>query len=179
MIKICNESPSKSVCFISHQGISASLQSSSWDACAAYRQVSAVITALTNVRENVFAVHHGWYTSVVEFAKKLKVDPSVPRRCSRQTLRDNVPSETFEEYYRRVVTIPMLDYLIGQMKTRFSSLQQIAVKSLHLCPTVYLEDKTAARPAILAFAEGYKDDMPDSYISGNSLNAELDSWEVS
>ena len=39
---------------------------------------------------------------------------SNPRRCTRQTGRDNHPSENAEEYYRRTLAIPFLDHLLTE-----------------------------------------------------------------
>ena len=42
------------------------------------------------------------------------------RRVQRQKCRENVPSDTLEEYYRRSIYIPLLDALILDINTRFS-----------------------------------------------------------
>ena len=42
------------------------------------------------------------------------------RIVQRQTCRENVPSDTLEEYYRRSIYIPLLDALILDINTRFS-----------------------------------------------------------
>ena len=120
------------------------------------------------------------FQKIVSSARELATSlaDARPIRCSPQTQRDNTPAETEEEYYRRAVTIPMLDHLIAQMETRFSTLQRTAAKSLNLIPSVYLSKKKDARAAILTFAEEYAEDMPDSYVNGSSLEGELDSWEV-
>lgn len=47
-----------------------------------------------------------------------KID--VPRLASKQTKRDNVPHNTPEEYYRRIVFHPCLDNLIQGLQERFS-----------------------------------------------------------
>ena len=42
-----------------------------------------------------------------------------PRTVSRQTIRDNIPSENDMDYYRKAVYIPYLDSLLQQLKDRF------------------------------------------------------------
>ena len=37
-------------------------------------------------------------------------------------MRDNVQSEGPEDYFRKSITIPFLDYTINEMKTRFTDL---------------------------------------------------------
>ena len=107
------------------------------DACEAYKQIYAVMSALNTMRPNAAAVHCQWYTSAVAMADELNVLASVPTKCSRQIKQENTPSETSEEYNWRAVTIPMMDYLVGQMKIRLSTVQLAGVKSFNLIPTVY------------------------------------------
>ena len=37
--------------------------------------------------------------------------PTLPRICSRQRHRSNVPADSPQEYYRRTVSVPFLDHL--------------------------------------------------------------------
>ena len=64
--------------------------------------------------------------------------PSIPRRCGRQTQRENCPAETPEIYYRRVIAIPYVDDLLSGMEARFSSLTSTAIQALKLAPA-YVE----------------------------------------
>ena len=43
-----------------------------------------------------------------------------PRTVQRQKHRANVPAESTEEYFKRNITIPFLDFLVLEMETRFS-----------------------------------------------------------
>lgn len=46
---------------------------------------------------------------------------TVPRICSKQTKRANIPAENAEEYYRRTIFIPILDDIIEQMNERYET----------------------------------------------------------
>jgi hypothetical protein len=50
------------------------------------------------------------YTFFIEVKK--------PRICGRQTMRDNVEAESPENYFRKSITVPFLDYTLNEMKTR-------------------------------------------------------------
>ena len=52
--------------------------------------------------------HADWFSRASQLADRLGVEPSIPRRTARQQHRNNVPAENEEEYYKLVVTIPML-----------------------------------------------------------------------
>ena len=47
--------------------------------------------------------------------------PSLPRVCERQCHSSNVPAQTPSEYYRRNLSIPVLDHLLSELETRFST----------------------------------------------------------
>ena len=42
-----------------------------------------------------------------------------PRLTSVQKFRNNIPSESVEEYYRRAIMIPFLDHVIASLKEKF------------------------------------------------------------
>ncbi|KAK2718795.1 hypothetical protein QYM36_005961 [Artemia franciscana] len=60
------------------------------------------------------------FEQVKELSDKIQLAVEVPRITQRQVYRNNPPHTTPEEYYRRVVFIPMLDSVISDLKSRFS-----------------------------------------------------------
>lgn len=60
------------------------------------------------------------FEQVKELSDKIQLAVEVPRITQRQVYRNNPPYTTPEEYYRRVVFIPMLDSVISDLKSRFS-----------------------------------------------------------
>ena len=138
--------------------LSVSLQQRSKDITKAFDETSSVIRALEDVRKNVDTTHLAWHEEALLLSSKVGVTPAVPRRCRRQTNRDNTPAEDSIEYYRRTLTIPFLDQLLVEMNSRFSSTQRRAVLSLSLVPAVMHDDWKARA---LELAEFYKADLPD------------------
>ena len=57
---------------------------------------------------------------------------NIPRRCGRQTKRNNVPPDTLEDYWRRAVFVPFLDELLQQLGVRFTALIAKALTGLKL-----------------------------------------------
>ena len=51
----------------------------------------------------------------VRMPGQLKVDPRVPRVAKKQIHRGNVPANTTERYYKRVLVVPIVDLLIFEM----------------------------------------------------------------
>ena len=63
-----------------------------------------------------------WFTEASNIAEAEETEePSIPRRCGRQTLRSNIEADVPETYYRHALTVSCLDHLITQLKERFNS----------------------------------------------------------
>jgi len=76
-------------------------------------------------------------------ARKANIEPSMPRAVGRQQHRSNVEAGTPKDYYKRALTIPLLDQLISEIDTYFD-LNNDAVMSSLLC----------LLPALLVSREG-------------------------
>ena len=73
--------------------LSVSLQQRAKDIAKAFDETSSVINALEEVRKDVDVIHMAWHEEALLLGSKVGVLPSVPRRCGRQTNRDNTPEE--------------------------------------------------------------------------------------
>ena len=76
--------------------------------------------------------------------EKVGEEPRIPRRCARQIQRNNVPATTPSEYYKRVISIPMLDHLESEINSRFTELQSTAAKDMSIVPATLCVTTTAA-----------------------------------
>lgn len=76
-----------------------SLQSEAKDIVQAVSEISNIKTVINDLRENVDKYHSEWFLQVEEISTKIGTQPSLPRLCTRQTHRSNVPAETPSEYY--------------------------------------------------------------------------------
>ena len=65
--------------------------------------------------------------------------PDLPRHCSRQSSRNNTSADSPEVYYKRVISIPFLDELIAHLQSCFSDIQQKAMTSMRLVPSVLMD----------------------------------------
>ena len=155
--------------------LTCSLQAEAKDIVEAVAEVNHVIVALKKVREDIDACHRQWFTTVEEMCESSGVEASLPRICARQRHRSNIPAEDACEYYRRVISVPLLDHLISELESRFSSHKQTALLGLYLVPTV-LETKTIEEvgPKISQLGEMYREDLP----SLSSLQSELHCWHL-
>jgi len=147
------------------------LQGESMDVLTAYSEVSHIITTLKHLRENTY--EERFQTVFAEMKKKADlagVDFTVPRSCKKQTLRENHPHNSCEEFYRISTFIPYLDNIINELEHRFSKLVQHATLGLQVLPhNIDKLDENAIDEMKI-----YYDDLP----SPTTLVQELDSWKL-
>jgi len=113
-------------------------------------------------------------------AASVGIEQSSPRLAGRQQHRSNVPAGTPSDYYKRNLTIPLLDHIISELDTRFNSASSaVVVEFMQLLPSVICEE-SASESANLKEADLtellklYKDDLP----SPRSLDVELSLWQT-
>ena len=97
------------------QALTSNLQAETKDIVAAVGEINTVISTLQDVRENIDTYHSHWFSTVENMCGDVGTEPSVPRRCSRQSHRSNVPGSTQSEYYCRSISIHLVDQLLSEM----------------------------------------------------------------
>ena len=98
--------------------------------------------------------------------------PAIPRSCTRQTQRDNVPATTPEEYHKRALTIPFLDHMISHIETHFSNLHQKAVMALKIIPSVALQSSETQGNDAHELVNFFINDLP----SASTVEQEVELW---
>ena len=84
--------------------------------------------------------------------------------------RENHPADNPQEYYRRTLAIPLLDCIISELDSRFSSLSRSASKVLQLVPTIVLDGEKQDLNDLVAM---YESDLVDKYL----VDQELMHWK--
>lgn len=101
--------------------------------------------------------------------------PSIPHTCRRQTQRSNVPADSPSQYYLRSLSIPIIDHLLSELRTRFSSHHKTALLGLCLIPSVMISMSTDLfTESSSKLAEMYQDDLP----SPESFISEVEIWNL-
>lgn len=132
------------------------------------------------IRNEINFYHDKWYTEVVALAAKVDIVESMPRTTNRQTTRDNHPSSHASEYFKRVITIPVLDHLNSELKTRFDMDSVNAYYGLSIVPSKMIalvnsfqSGQQTWKEKFKIFANLYEDDIPNPL----ALDAELELWQ--
>lgn len=71
----------------------------------AFSQVKQV-----DLRNEAEKYHGEWFSEVESICRAVDIEPTKPRTCARQTHRTNIQAQTASEYYRKTITIPLLDH---------------------------------------------------------------------
>ncbi len=96
------------------RGLTISLQEEAKDIVQAVSEIKTVTSSLEQVRENVDSYHSRWFETISEMCREVGVIPSMPRICSHQHHRANTPASDPSEYFRRNITVPILDHLLAE-----------------------------------------------------------------
>ena len=133
---------------------------------SAYHEIREIISCVKGLRQTAEATFHSCFEQATDLATAAEVCLETPSQCRRQTLHDNPPADTPEQYFRRSVGIPFLDFLLSQLETRFSQ-AEVAADGLKLVPATLLlsaQQGFNAVPAdICSLAKLWEDDLPDSH----------------
>ena len=96
------------------------------------------LKSLNSKRRNVDQFHNDCYKSLLELAKKVKVYEIKPRTAAIQRNRNNIPSESVSDHFKKVVTMTLLDYLTTQLNERFDSASVTAYSGLVIVPSIMI-----------------------------------------
>ena len=156
-------------------GITRSLQAQSRDIIEAVDHIDTLRNTLQSVRDNVDEHHRNWIRDVDKMCSEVGSELSIPRRCSKQRHRDNTPAQTASDYYKRVITIPLLDHVLSELNSRFATHQVKAMQGLCLVPAALVTlTPDEAQAKVASLVNIYKDDLP----SPGSMQSEAHCWQV-
>lgn len=110
-----------------------------------------------------------------QIADDLDIVIKIPRVCSKQQHRENVSTTNPKDYYRSVVAIPFLDFLLSELNSRFQKEDLVAYSICTLLPinmTNLSQEELSKLASELTFWES---DLP--CLSVKDLEKELADWK--
>ncbi|GBM35490.1 hypothetical protein AVEN_257189-1 [Araneus ventricosus] len=131
--------------------LSEKLQKKHTDLSEAIANVTSVLDLLSKQRVNANDNFKTLYAQVKEIAAKLDIKEEIPRVCHLQTARNNVPYSTEEEYYRRAVYVPYLDYFCNSLNERFESHKETVASLQHILPEFCTKTDFYSLEAVFSF----------------------------
>ena len=156
------------------KGLSVKLQGRYVDVVQAHRDIELVKTTIKGVPSRVDDFHSQVYQQVLVLSQSIDVAEAAPRQANRQQHRQNIPSDNISDYYKRNLTIPILDHLSNELDTRFDAgCSQNLIEFMQL-PSQVIKTTSRLRPEnFSSLSQLYGSDLP----SVKSLNVELDLWQ--
>ena len=95
------------------------LQGPAIDIADATHLIESMKSLICCKRNTVDTFHKKCYSDIVEIACKVGIEECKPRTSKLQRNRNNIPSESVSDYFKKVVTIPLLDHLTVEIERRF------------------------------------------------------------
>ena len=105
------------MCLAFKKGISRLLQERSLDIGRALKSVTLVQSSLEDYRANIEQYNHQCFERSAKICEPLDIELKVKkiRICGRQIMRDNVQGDGPEDYFRKSITVPFLDYALNEI----------------------------------------------------------------
>ncbi|KAL4132705.1 hypothetical protein QTP88_009814 [Uroleucon formosanum] len=135
-------------------------------------RVSDVISVFHSIRENVDLKFNNIYKEAKDVAEKLNIEPKMPRICSSQRNRSNVPSNNIEEYYKKSIFIPYLDDLMMAINERFIPHNETITSLQYVLPSIVVEKPFSYLKKAVEFYEN------DLLGLNDVIEAEYEIWQA-
>ncbi|XP_041865238.1 THAP domain containing 12a [Melanotaenia boesemani] len=153
------------------QAFGKNLQGNAADAYLAASSLKAVLHSLMEVDDNIDVYHEFWYDEAVNLAAAMEVPVKVPRSFLRKHQAESGAIQP-ENYYKEHLSVPVVKYIVSEMKELFYEDHLKTLRCLSLVPAV-IELYKSTQPD-----EGniqlFNNDIPNA----GTLSAELHCWWV-
>ena len=82
--------------------------------------ISTLLNIFELVRNDIDNRHNKWYQEALALATATHLSESKPCNCFKMSAKENHPSDTTSEFYKRSFTIAAVDEVYRQLKRRFT-----------------------------------------------------------
>ena len=148
------------------------------DVSHAHRDIESVKAALRVAKSRVDTFHEHVFEEAACLGTSVGIEQSSPRLAGRQQHHSNVPADTVVDYYKRNLSILLLDHIISEFDTHFTSESSARiVEFMQSLPSTICEESVTTNLTKADLAEVlklYEDDLP----SKRSLDVELSLWHT-
>ena len=144
------------------------LQSKSIDICDGLHLIESLKALVITRRQDVDEFHSKWYKKALTPSEKVNITERMPRVVGTQIHRSNTPAESVSYFYKRTVTIPLLDHLMCELDYRFDGSKTEAIfNSFVIVPAKLIAsdqqpENNHWKEKFLLFANFIWDDLPNA-----------------
>lgn len=151
------------------------LQGKTNDVMDGIHLINSLKDHITLMRNTIDDFHNSCYEEALDLAEKVDVSEWKPRTTEKQTARANTPHNSISDYYKKIITIPLVDHLNSSLTARFDLDSVNVYKGLSIVPFKML--------SLIARGIDWKDDFKhvslfyhDDLPTPLALDAELSLW---
>ena len=137
------------------------LQKKEMDLLKAKEEILLLKSALRGMQTDLNTRHHALYEEAVTLARRVSVQPSMPRIIQRQVYRNNAPAPTPEDYYRINLTTDFLNHALMQLDSRFEDDVFVCYKGFSVIPSILLATDPIWKDNVREFCDHYRQDIPN------------------
>ena len=101
----------------------------------------------------------------VHLGQRVGTAKSMPLITGRQCHCSNPPSKSSEEYFRKVIAIPLLDHVQSTLGFQFSVADVVSVSLIDIVPSICCSRKVSLNDALVTYA----DDLPSAELFEREL----------
>ncbi|XP_065665342.1 52 kDa repressor of the inhibitor of the protein kinase-like isoform X2 [Hydra vulgaris] len=147
---------------------------------AVFDETHVVTKIITTIKNKIDSFHDKCYLDAKVIAEQIGVDECQKRTVGRQIHCDNHPAENTSEYFKRVLTIPVVDHLDLALSDRFCNDNLTLFHGLSIIPDKIISllngpsEKNNWRESIRIFSDFFSEDLPNPL----ALEAECGLWEI-
>ena len=156
------------------------LQFKSSDICDGLHLIESVRALVITRRQEVDKFQSKWYKKALTLTEKINITEAMARVAGTQIHRSNTPAESVSDYYKRAITIPLLDHFICELDYRFDSSKTEAIFNgfvivpAKLIAIAQQPEKGHWKEKFSLFANFIRDDLSNALL----LDSELDLRET-
>lgn len=148
------------------------LQGETLDVFFAANSLTAVLHSLNEVMDNIEVYHEFWFEEAANLAATMGISVCVPRVFLLKQPPTDIVEIQPEAYFKEYLTLPIMQFIIKEVKDIFSENHLKALKCLSLVPAVMGQMKFNTSEE--SNAHVYRSDLPNP----DTLPAELHCWRI-
>lgn len=101
-----------------------------------FQKIDQVIKSYQDLRADIDSWFTRMYEKTLNLAALVGSNEQRPRICSRQRNRENYPSDSVADYWKRSVVVPFLDVICAEISSRFNEDKRAHYELCSLIPAV-------------------------------------------
>jgi hypothetical protein len=127
------------------------LQGKTIDVMDGIHLITSLKDHISLMRNTIDDFHDSCYQEALDLAEEVEVSEWKPQTTAKQTAHANTPHNSTSDYYKKIITIPLVDHLNSSLTARFDLNSVNIYKGLCIVPSKMI--------SLIARGINWKDDF--------------------